>query len=66
MYFWYYLHFFFILTLKSSKQNLQLNIFYQKFVHLGEKTSEYCSRKIVVHVHATVQAYSHNTKEWEI
>ena len=28
--------------------------FYQKFVHLGKITSLYCSRIIVVHIHATV------------
>ena len=28
--------------------------FYQKFVHLGENTSIYCSQIIEVHVHATV------------
>ena len=30
-----------------------VNIFYQKFVHLGENTSKYCIQIIVVHVHAT-------------
>ena len=32
--------------------------FYQK-VHLGENTSKYCSRMIIVHVHATVFLQSH-------
>ena len=35
-------------------QNCKYLLFYQKFVHLGENTSNYCSRIIVVDVHATV------------
>ena len=34
--------------------------FYQKFVHLGENTSKYCSRIIVIHVHATVFSKVHS------
>ena len=33
-------------------KNCKYIFFYQKFVHYGENTSEYCSRIIVVHVHA--------------
>ena len=41
---------------KFISKNCKYNVknFYQKFVHLGENTSIYCSRIIVVHVHATV------------
>ena len=49
MFFWYYLQCF-ILTLKNCKYIL----FYQKCVHLEENTSIYCSRIIVLHVHAIV------------
>ena len=35
-------------------KNCKYIFFYLKFVHLGENTSKYCSRIIVVHVHATV------------
>ena len=54
MYFWYYLQFF-ILTLKSSYAKI-VNIFFstRNLYILGENTSKYCSRIIVVHVHATV------------
>ena len=48
--------FFFNLTLKSSKAkivNCKYIFFYQRFVHLGENTSKYYSRIIVVHVQAT-------------
>ena len=37
---------------KFISKNCKYIFFYQKFVHLGENTSKYCSRIIVVHVHA--------------
>ena len=54
MHFWYYLQFF-VLTLKSSYAKI-VNIYFstRKIVLLGKNTSKYCSRIIVVHVHATV------------
>ena len=54
MYFWYYLQFF-ILTLKSSQEKI-VNIYFstRNLYILGENTSKYCSRIIVVHFHATV------------
>ena len=54
MYFWYYLQFF-ILTLESSEAKI-VNIYFstRNLYILGENTSKYCSRIIVVHVHATV------------
>ena len=54
MHFWYYLHFF-ILTLNSSQAKI-VNIYFstRNLYILGENTSKYCSRIIVVHVHATV------------
>ena len=59
MYFWYYLQFF-ILTLKSSLAKVvNTYFFYQKFEHMGKNTSKYCSRIIVVHVHATVSSKVH-------
>ena len=39
---------------KFISKNCKNIFFYQKFVHLGKNTSIYCSRIIVVHVHATV------------
>ena len=39
---------------KFISTNCKNIFFYQKFVHLGENTSLYCSRIIVVHVHANV------------
>ena len=39
---------------KFISKNCKYIFFYQKFVHLGENTSIYCSWIIVVHVHATV------------
>ena len=39
---------------KFISKNCQYIFFYQKFVHLGEKTSKYRSRIIVVNVDATV------------
>ena len=35
-------------------KNCKNIFFYQKLGHLGENTSIYCSRIIVVHVHANV------------
>ena len=54
MYFWYYLQFF-ILTLKSSQAKI-VNLYFstRNLYILGENTSKYCSRIIIVHVHATV------------
>ena len=54
MYFWYYLQFF-ILTLKSSHTKL-VNIYFstRNLYILGENTSKYCSRLILVYVHASV------------
>ena len=54
MFFWYYLQFFF-LTLKSSQAKI-VNIYFSKrnVYILAENTSKYCSRIIVVRVHATV------------
>ena len=41
--------------MKVHKEKMLIYIFYyQKFVHLGENTSIYCSQIIIVHVHATV------------
>ena len=54
MFFCYYLHFFLFDLEKFTSKNCKYLFFYQKFVHLGENTSKYCSRIIVVHVHATV------------
>ena len=54
MYFCYYLHFFLFDLEKFISKNCKYIFFYQKFVHLGENTFKYCSRIIVVHVHATV------------
>ena len=54
MYFLYNLQFF-ILTLKSSSaKNVHINFSTRNLYILGENTSKYCSRIIVVHVHATV------------
>ena len=39
---------------KLINKNCKYIFFYQKCVHLGENTSKYCSRIIIVHVHATV------------
>ena len=39
---------------KFISKNCKNIFFYQKFVHLGKTTSIYCSRIIVVHVHANV------------
>ena len=54
MLFWYYLQFF-ILTLKISQAKI-VNIYFstRNLYILVENTSKYCSRIIVVHVHATV------------
>ena len=54
MYFWYYLQFF-IFTLKSS-QAKSVSIYFstRNLYILGKNTSNYCSRIIVVYVHATV------------
>ena len=54
MYIWYYLQFF-ILTLKSSQAKI-VNIYFsnRNLYILGANTSRYCSRIILVHVHATV------------
>ena len=38
---------------KFISKNCKYICFYQKFVHLGENTSKYCSWIIVVHAHAT-------------
>ena len=38
---------------KVISKNCKYIFFYQKFVHLCENTSKYCSQIIVVHVHAT-------------
>ena len=46
--------FFYFALEKFISKNCKYIFFYQKFVHLGEYTSKYCSRIIVVHVHATV------------
>ena len=35
-------------------KNCKYIFFYQQFVYLGENTFKYCSRIIVVHVHANV------------
>ena len=37
--------------MKIFKPKLQNIFFYQKYVHLGEKTLIYCSKITVVHVH---------------
>ena len=54
MYFWYYLQFF-NLTLKNSSAKIE-NIYFsaRNLYILGENTSKYCSRIVVVHVHAIV------------
>ena len=39
---------------KFISENCKYIFLYQKFIHLGEDTSKYYSRIIVVHVHATV------------
>ena len=39
---------------KFTSKNGKYIFFYQKFVHLGEITSKYCSRIIVVRAHETV------------
>ena len=59
MYFWYCLQFFYF-TLNTSQAKIEnIYFFYQKFVHFGRKnTSKYCSRIIVVHVHAIVFFFS--------
>ena len=54
MYFWYYLQFFILTLKKFISKKCKYIFFYQKFVHLGENTSKYCSQIIVVHVHAIV------------
>ena len=53
LFFVYYLHFFFLFTIKIFKPKLQNIFFYQKYVHLGENSLIYChgSQKTVVHVH---------------
>ena len=54
MYFWYNLQFF-NLTLKSSLAKIvNINFSTRNLYILGENTSKYCSRIIVVHVHATL------------
>ena len=59
MSFWYYLHFC-ILTLKSSQAKI-VNIYIsnRNLYILGENTSKYRSRIIVVYVHATVFSKVH-------
>ena len=54
MYFWYYLQFF-ISTLKVSQAKV-VNIYFstRNLYILVENTSKYCSRIIVVRVHATI------------
>ena len=54
MYFWYYLQFFY-LTLKNPQAKIE-NIYFstRNLYFLGKNTSKYCSRLIVVHVHAIV------------
>ena len=44
---------------KFISKNCKYIFFYQKSVHLGENTSLYCSRIIVVHVHAGVFSKVH-------
>ena len=39
---------------KFISKNCKYIFFYQNFEHLGENTCKYCSRIIIVHVHATV------------
>ena len=39
---------------KFKSKNCKYIFFYQKFAHLGENTTIYCCRIIVVHVHAAV------------
>ena len=59
MYFWYYLQCF-ILTLKSSQAKIVNIYFFTRNLYiLGESTSKYCSRIIVVHVHTTVFSKIH-------
>ena len=54
MYFWYYLQFF-ILTLKISYAKIvNRNFSTRQLYILGENTSKYRIRIIVVHVHETV------------
>ena len=62
MYFWYYLQFF-ILTLKSPQAKI-IDIYFstRKLYILGENTSKYCSRIIVVHVTATVCFFASSRK----
>ena len=62
MSFWYYLHFC-ILTLKSSQAKI-VNIYIsnRNLYILGENTSKYRSRIIVVYVHATVSQYCNGIK----
>ena len=44
---------------KFISKNCKYIFFYQKFVHLGENISIYCSRIIVVHVRSTVFSKVH-------
>ena len=54
MYFLVLFKFFHLDFKKFSSKKCKYIFFDQKFVHLGENASTYCSRMIVVHVHATV------------
>ena len=44
---------------KFISKNFEYIFFYQKFVHFSENTSNYCSRIIIIHVHATVFSKVH-------
>ena len=63
MYFWYYLQLF-ILTLKSSYAKI-VNIYFstRNLYLLGKNTSKYCSKIIVVHVHATKLSWTKLRKD---
>ena len=45
---------FFFIMKKLISKNFTNIFFYQNYVHLGENTSTYCSRIIVVYVHESV------------
>ena len=54
MYSWYYLHFFHFDLENFTSKNCEYIFSTRNLYILGENTSKYCSRIIVVHVHAIV------------
>ena len=54
MCFWYYLQFFSLILKSSEAKIVNISFSTRNLYFLGKNSSKYCSRIIVVHVHATV------------